>query len=168
MAQRCSHFCCQFSCSVCKRLARHRLSSFQTCVGAKRWSVKLAVASGLATSAVQHHRQQVHPRMAWHSLGASPDELTLEFTLPTGQSFRWRRTGDVEFTGVVDNRVVSCCPCQSFAQKLCMHLPGCAGTHEVCLQSTDVRAVISASTSLHVAWMLRSLLRTGKSATDPG
>ncbi len=46
--------------------------------------------------------------MTWQSLGASPAELTLDFTLPTGQSFRWRRTGEAEFTGVVDNRVVSC------------------------------------------------------------
>lgn len=46
--------------------------------------------------------------MEWQSLGAPPAELTLDFTLPTGQSFRWRRTGAAEFTGVVDNRVVSC------------------------------------------------------------
>jgi len=46
--------------------------------------------------------------MAWQSLGAAPAELTLDFTLPTGQSFRWRQTGQAEFTGVVDNRVVSC------------------------------------------------------------
>ena len=45
--------------------------------------------------------------MAWQSLGAGPKELTLDFTLPTGQSFRWRQTGVAEFTGVVDNRVVS-------------------------------------------------------------
>lgn len=47
--------------------------------------------------------------MEWQSLGASSAELMLEFTLPTGQSFRWRRTGKAEFTGVVDNRVVSHC-----------------------------------------------------------
>lgn len=46
--------------------------------------------------------------MEWQSLGAPSAELTLDFTLPTGQSFRWRRTGTAEFTGVVDNRVVSC------------------------------------------------------------
>ena len=46
--------------------------------------------------------------MEWQSLGAPSAELTLDFTLPTGQSFRWRRTGEAEFTGVVDNRVVSC------------------------------------------------------------
>ena len=42
----------------------------------------------------------------WHSLAAPPSELRLEFTLPTGQSFRWRQTGPQEFTGVVQQRVV--------------------------------------------------------------
>ncbi|KAK9811557.1 hypothetical protein WJX72_005824 [[Myrmecia] bisecta] len=42
----------------------------------------------------------------WRSLGAPSAELRLEFTLPTGQSFRWRQTGEGEYTGVVDRRVV--------------------------------------------------------------
>ena len=62
---------------------------------------KLGTALTAAASASAHS-------MAWQSLGAAPAELTLDFTLPTGQSFRWRQTGQAEFTGVVDNRVVSC------------------------------------------------------------
>ena len=69
------------------------------------------------------------PAASWHALGTPPEELQLEFTLPTGQSFRWRRSGagaggagagggpaeagaepaaaeEVEFTGVVGERVV--------------------------------------------------------------
>lgn len=34
-------------------------------------------------------------------------ELQLRFTLPTGQSFRWRRTTDDTYTGVVQGRVVA-------------------------------------------------------------
>lgn len=34
-------------------------------------------------------------------------ELQLRFTLPTGQSFRWRRTSDDTYTGVVQGRVVA-------------------------------------------------------------
>lgn len=45
-------------------------------------------------------------RFRWQSLGALQTEVRLDFTLPTGQSFRWRRTGDQEFTGVVHRRVV--------------------------------------------------------------
>ena len=33
------------------------------------------------------------PAASWHALGTPPEELQLEFTLPTGQSFRWRRSG---------------------------------------------------------------------------
>lgn len=43
----------------------------------------------------------------WMSLGASSSELRLEFTLVTGQSFRWRRTGYNEYTGVIQQRLVS-------------------------------------------------------------
>lgn len=52
---------------------------------------------------------------AWTPLNLPRDELTLDYTLPTGQSFRWRRTGSVKnrngeeetlFTGVVGKRVV--------------------------------------------------------------
>ncbi|GLC39594.1 hypothetical protein PLESTB_000809200 [Pleodorina starrii] len=42
----------------------------------------------------------------WHALGAPPQELQLDFCLPTGQSFRWRRTGDNEYTGVIGDRLV--------------------------------------------------------------
>eukprot|EP00850_Spirogloea_muscicola_P024078 SM000436S15711 [mRNA] locus=s436:19710:27179:- [translate_table: standard] len=43
----------------------------------------------------------------WRSLGAGPAELCLARTLPTGQTFRWRQTGDVQFTGVIGSRLVS-------------------------------------------------------------
>ena len=42
----------------------------------------------------------------WHSLGTQADELRLEWTLPTGQSFRWWQTGEGEFTGVVGQRAL--------------------------------------------------------------
>jgi hypothetical protein len=55
-------------------------------------------------------------RAGWISLGLNRRELTLDHTLPTGQSFRWRRTGENEFTGVIGTRVVryrySCSPMQ--------------------------------------------------------
>jgi hypothetical protein len=42
----------------------------------------------------------------WRSLGTPRAQLCLDFTLPTGQSFRWRRTGEGEYTGVVGARLV--------------------------------------------------------------
>jgi 8-oxoguanine DNA glycosylase, N-terminal domain len=43
---------------------------------------------------------------AWRQLGAPAEEVQLRFTLPTGQSFRWRATGADEYTGVIGQRVV--------------------------------------------------------------
>ncbi|KAI5054980.1 hypothetical protein GOP47_0030125 [Adiantum capillus-veneris] len=41
----------------------------------------------------------------WRSLGVDQSELSLALTLPTGQSFRWKLTGDCEYTGVVDKYI---------------------------------------------------------------
>ncbi|GIL60623.1 hypothetical protein Vafri_15157, partial [Volvox africanus] len=49
---------------------------------------------------------EVVGRGVWYALGAPPQELQLDFCLPTGQSFRWRRTGEKEYTGVIGNRLV--------------------------------------------------------------
>ncbi|XP_020594650.1 N-glycosylase/DNA lyase OGG1-like, partial [Phalaenopsis equestris] len=43
----------------------------------------------------------------WHTLGLSRSELSLLHTLPTGQTFRWRRTGPSQFTGVVGPYLLS-------------------------------------------------------------
>lgn len=43
---------------------------------------------------------------AWRRLGTPRRQLCLDFTLPTGQSFRWRKTGPGEYTGVIGQRVV--------------------------------------------------------------
>jgi len=43
----------------------------------------------------------------WTALGTTRKEISLQFTLPTGQSFRWRRLGDDLFAGVIGRRVVS-------------------------------------------------------------
>jgi hypothetical protein len=48
----------------------------------------------------------------WQSLGSPRTELTLDFTLPTGQSFRWRKSDEQEYTGVVHDRLVPP-PCTS-------------------------------------------------------
>lgn len=42
----------------------------------------------------------------WQSLGTPAAELRLEFTLTTGQSFRWRQVGVGEYVGVIGQRVV--------------------------------------------------------------
>jgi 8-oxoguanine DNA-glycosylase Ogg len=41
---------------------------------------------------------------AWKALRVCPDELRLDVTLPTGQSFRWARGAGGDYAGVVGNR----------------------------------------------------------------
>ncbi|KAK1266695.1 N-glycosylase/DNA lyase OGG1 [Acorus gramineus] len=43
----------------------------------------------------------------WIPLGIPPSELSLPLTLPTGQTFRWRRTSPDRFTGVVGPHLLS-------------------------------------------------------------
>jgi N-glycosylase/DNA lyase len=43
---------------------------------------------------------------SWACLGTPRRELTLDNTLPTGQSFRWRKTSSSTYTGVIGQRVV--------------------------------------------------------------
>ena len=50
-------------------------------------------------------------------------ELCLAFTLPTGQSFRWRKTGEDMYTGVVHQRVVRYWLCIAPRKASCPVLP---------------------------------------------
>lgn len=47
---------------------------------------------------------------SWQSLGLDGEELRLEFTLKTGQSFRWRKMGEGKgsYVGVIRDLVVEC------------------------------------------------------------
>ncbi|XP_078440978.1 8-oxoguanine-DNA glycosylase 1 [Wolffia australiana] len=44
---------------------------------------------------------------AWELVGVARVELSLPLTLPTGQTFRWRKTGAEQFTGVVGRHLLS-------------------------------------------------------------
>lgn len=46
------------------------------------------------------------PADQWRSLNTPLQELCLHNTLPTGQSFRWRKTSSDTYTGVIGQRVV--------------------------------------------------------------
>eukprot|EP00891_Asterochloris_glomerata_P001075 jgi/Astpho2/1075/e_gw1.00017.36.1_t len=53
-----------------------------------------------------HQASDLASSTAWRFLGTPSEELRLEYTLPTGQSFRWRDMGEGLFTGVIGKRVV--------------------------------------------------------------
>lgn len=94
---------------LCFRLSRLRIRSLHAItLYSTKPAPNKAVYSTAGTSPEQCLSEPASNNMDWQSLQAPSDELKLDFTLPTGQSFRWRRTGEAEFTGVVDNRVVSC------------------------------------------------------------
>lgn len=81
-------------------------SSPRKAAGQKAIKVEQADSQQQATQQGQHQQQELQ-QLRWRSLGTPRSELSLDFTLPTGQSFRWRRTGSGEYTGVVGQRVVS-------------------------------------------------------------
>ena len=83
--------------------AIRRLSQRRSLTPAKQLPVRLTATAHTDTA----QDTQSMATTLWKSLDTSRAELTLNFTLPTGQSFRWRRTAHDEFTGVVDSRVVS-------------------------------------------------------------
>ena len=81
-----------------------------------------AAAAGTGAAAALHSmaaikKEHVEDQSGWRSLGTPASELRLEWTLPTGQSFRWRQTGEapLEFTGVIGQRAVGMqlAPCTS-------------------------------------------------------
>lgn len=43
----------------------------------------------------------------WVPLNLSRSELSLPLTFPTGQTFRWRQTGPLQYTGVVGSHLIS-------------------------------------------------------------
>jgi N-glycosylase/DNA lyase len=52
-------------------------------------------------------RRSLTSSLQWELLPFPQSELSLPLTLPTGQSFRWRQTGPVQFTGVVGSHLIS-------------------------------------------------------------
>lgn len=77
--------------------------------------------------------------LPWRSLGAPPCELRLDLTLPTGQSFRWRRTAGGGFAGVIGRRVYALRPEASSAPGdtlwRCLSPGGSAADDEASLRS---------------------------------
>lgn len=54
------------------------------------------------------NRARTHAEAMWKRLSAPREELNLHFTLPTGQSFRWRKIGQEDYIGLIGERVVRC------------------------------------------------------------
>ena len=76
-----------------------------------RSRARLCRLSRRASSSSVYAASAVNPMGLWHALpGTTKEELSLEFTLPTGQSFRWRSLEAAEptYDGVVGQRAV--CP----------------------------------------------------------
>ncbi|KAE8100695.1 hypothetical protein FH972_018564 [Carpinus fangiana] len=57
----------------------------------------------------------------WVSLGLTQSELSLPLTFPTGQTFRWRQTGPLQYTGVVHSHLVSLKHLQNGDVSYCLH-----------------------------------------------
>ena len=98
------------------QVVRHarRLPAF---VGSHAVRVRLAHCSMRAAIKVEPEGQdaaavKVEPEgsgddAVWRRISDKPSELRLGVTLVCGQSFRWRATGESEWTGVIANQMVS-------------------------------------------------------------
>ncbi|KAM5564306.1 N-glycosylase/DNA lyase OGG1 [Rosa sericea] len=57
----------------------------------------------------------------WVPLNLTQSELSLPLTFPTGQTFRWRQTGPLQYTGVVGSHLVSLQHLQNGDVSYCLH-----------------------------------------------
>ena len=93
--------------------ARRPARTLATAAAARRPARALATAAARgmeaapASPAAMALKEEPAEESGWRSLGTPAAELRLEWTLPTGQSFRWRRAGEDEWVGVVGQRAVS-------------------------------------------------------------
>ena len=83
--------------STLVQLAAHRLSC--------RPSARLRIAGNHKLVARSQSMTGAAHTCAWQPLGTPRTELNLHCTLPTGQTFRWKKTGIEEYTGVVASLV---------------------------------------------------------------
>lgn len=49
----------------------------------------------------------VSPNSRWLPLNVAKSELSLALTLPTGQTFRWKQTSPLQYTGVIGSHLIS-------------------------------------------------------------
>ena len=96
-------------------------------MASRKWAIGISVAGTSSLAACQRQWTSCRPSkkhnltllasmgastapnsQRWQSLAMPRRELCLAFTLPTGQSFRWRKTDNDMYTGVIHQRVVRC------------------------------------------------------------
>lgn len=68
-----------------------------------------------------HHNPTKKPKSKWVPLNLTQSELSLPLTFPTGQTFRWKQTGPLQYTGVVDSHLVSLTHLQNGDVSYCLH-----------------------------------------------
>ncbi|XP_050363498.1 N-glycosylase/DNA lyase OGG1 [Argentina anserina] len=57
----------------------------------------------------------------WVPLNLTQSELSLPLTFPTGQTFRWRQTGPLQYTGVIGSHLISLQHLQNGDVSYCLH-----------------------------------------------
>ena len=68
-----------------------------------------------------HHNPTKKLKSKWVPLNLTQSELSLPLTFPTGQTFRWKQTGPLQYTGVVDSHLVSLTHLQNGDVSYCLH-----------------------------------------------
>ncbi|KAF7829813.1 N-glycosylase/DNA lyase OGG1 [Senna tora] len=84
----------------------------------------------------------------WAPLNLPQEELFLPLTFPTGQTFRWKRTGPLQYTGVVASHLVSLKHVENGDVSYCLHNADSAND----AATTALLDFLNASVSLTDIW----------------
>ncbi|KAA8538425.1 hypothetical protein F0562_028029 [Nyssa sinensis] len=96
-----------------------------------------------------------HQTLKWVPLNLGKSELFLPFTFPTGQTFRWKQTGHLQYTGVIGSHLVSLRQLDNGEVVYCFHYTTCEANARsalldflnVSISLSDLWAAFSASDS---------------------
>uniref|UniRef100_A0A5B7ATV9 DNA-(apurinic or apyrimidinic site) lyase n=1 Tax=Davidia involucrata TaxID=16924 RepID=A0A5B7ATV9_DAVIN len=85
-----------------------------------------------------------HQTLKWVPLNLGKSELFLPLTFPTGQTFRWKQTGTLQYTGVIGSHLVSLKQLDNGDVAYCFHHTTCeANARLVLLDFLNVRICLS-------------------------
>uniref|UniRef100_A0A5B7AXF8 DNA-(apurinic or apyrimidinic site) lyase n=1 Tax=Davidia involucrata TaxID=16924 RepID=A0A5B7AXF8_DAVIN len=74
-----------------------------------------------------------HQTLKWVPLNLGKSELFLPLTFPTGQTFRWKQTGPLQYTGVIGSHLVSLKQLDHGDVAYCFHYTTCEANARLAL-----------------------------------
>lgn len=88
----------------------------------------------------------------WVPLNLTREELSLPLTFPTGQTFRWKNTGPLQYTGAVGSHLISLKHIKNGDVSYCLH----SNSHSNADAKTALLDFLNADVSLADTWKVFS------------